>query len=166
MGEIPWLILMAILYWWVQYSGCGEDRPLESRNRPSAIWRQLLGSSAVVWYVMSLDSLNWAIWMRFIGWYWYQSFIDGSNVWGVNRTDAWGPEMDQPPLGGSYFGRRVIQNNSVYIIVLRATAYIDCDGAPHVNPLSVGLIFVVCIGLKLEVRKFIIGNLNPAIWTR
>ena len=42
------------------------------------------------------------LWVRFHGWYWYQSFIDGSNIWGVDRTDPWGPEMDHPPLGRSY----------------------------------------------------------------
>ena len=42
------------------------------------------------------------LWVRFHGWYWYQSFIDGSNIWGVDRTDPWGPEMNHPPLGRSY----------------------------------------------------------------
>ena len=42
------------------------------------------------------------LWVRFHGWYWYQSFIDGSNIWGVDRTDPWGAEMDHPPLGRSY----------------------------------------------------------------
>ena len=51
---------------------------------------------------MCPDSLNWALWVRFHGRYWYQSFIDGSNIWGVDRTDPWGPEMDHPPLGRSY----------------------------------------------------------------
>ena len=32
----------------------------------------------------------------------YQSFIDGSNIWGVNKTDPYGPDMDHPPLGRSY----------------------------------------------------------------
>ena len=88
--------------------------------------QQLFGSSAAVWYVMCLDSifgvwigptlnigtgsmgvmcldsLNWTLWVRFHGRYWYQSFIDGSNIWGVDRTDPWGPEMDHPPLGRSY----------------------------------------------------------------
>ena len=75
---------------------------LGTRNVPSAIGPQLFGSSAVVWYVMCLDSLNWALWLRFHDRYWYQSFIDGSNIWGVDRTDPWGPEMDHPPLGHRY----------------------------------------------------------------
>ena len=102
MGEIPWSILISILHRWVQYLGCGSDRPLGSRNGPSAIGPQLFGSSAVVWYVMCPDSLNWALWVRFHGRYWYQSFIDGSNIWSVDRIDPWGPEMDHPPLGRSY----------------------------------------------------------------
>ena len=88
-------------YWYqsfigVQYLGCGQDRPLGSRNGPSAIGPQLFGSSAVVLYVMCPDSLNWALWVRFHGRYWYQSFIDGSNIWRVDRT------LDYPPLGRSY----------------------------------------------------------------
>ena len=63
---------------------------------------QLFDSSAVEWYVMCLDSLNWTLWVRFYGRYWYQSFLDGSNSWGVHWTDPWGPEMDHPPLGRSY----------------------------------------------------------------
>ena len=51
---------------------------------------------------MCPDYLNWTLWMRFHGRYWYQSFIDGSNIWGVDRTNPWGPEMDHPPLGRSY----------------------------------------------------------------
>ena len=71
-------------------------------NAPSSIGPQLFGSSTVVWYVMCIDFLNGTLWVRFHGWYWYQSFIDGSNIWGVDRTDPWGPEMDHPPLGRSY----------------------------------------------------------------
>ena len=51
---------------------------------------------------MCLDSLNGTLWVRFHGWIWYQSFIDGPNIWAVDRTDPWGPEMDHPPLGRSY----------------------------------------------------------------
>ena len=51
---------------------------------------------------MCIDFLNGTLWVRFHGWCWYQSFIDGSNIWGVDRTDPWGPEMDHPPLGRSY----------------------------------------------------------------
>ena len=75
---------------------------LGSRNRPSAIGPQLFGSSAVVWYIMCIYSINWALWVGYHGRYWYQSYIDGSNIWSVDRTDPWGPEMDHPPLGRSY----------------------------------------------------------------
>ena len=51
---------------------------------------------------MCLDLLNWALWARFHGRYLYQSFIDGSNIWCVHRTDPWGPEMDHPPLRRSF----------------------------------------------------------------
>ena len=73
-----------------------------SRYGPSTIGPQLCGSSAVVWYVMCIDSINWALWVVYDGRYWYQSFIDGFNIWGVDRTDPWGPGMDHPPLGRSY----------------------------------------------------------------
>ena len=29
-------------------------------------------------------------------------YIDGSNVWGVERTDPLGPKMDHPPLDCSF----------------------------------------------------------------
>ena len=121
MGEIPWSILISILHRWVQYLGCGLDRPLGSRNGPSAIGPQLFGSSAVVWYVMCPDSLNWALWMRFHGRYWYQSFIDGSNIWGVDRTDPWGPEMDHPPLGRSYLVVVPSYESSCYMALISVT---------------------------------------------
>ena len=74
---------------------------LGSRNRTSDTGPQLFGSSPVVWYVKWLYSLNWALWVRFHGLYWYQAFSDGSNIWGVDRTDPWGPEMEHPQLGRS-----------------------------------------------------------------
>ena len=114
MGKIPWPILISILHRWVQYLGCGKDRPLRSRNGPSVIGPQLFGSSAVVWCVMCLDFLNWALWVRFHGRYWYQSFIDGSNIWGVDRTDPWGPAMDHPPLGRSY----LVVESSCYMALI------------------------------------------------
>ena len=50
MGEIPWLVLISNLHGWVQYLGCGQDRPLESRNGPSAIGPQLFGSRDLLLY--------------------------------------------------------------------------------------------------------------------
>ena len=66
---------------------------------------------------MCLDSLNWAQWVRFLDRYWYQSFIDGSNIWGVDRTDPWGPEMDHPPLGRSY----LVVESSCYMVLIIVT---------------------------------------------
>ena len=63
---------------------------------------QLFGSSANVWYVMCIDFLNGTLWVRFHGWYWYQSFIDRSNIWRVDRTEPSCPELNHPPLGRSY----------------------------------------------------------------
>ena len=94
--------LILILNQWVQYLGGVKDRPLGSRNGPSGIGPQLFGRSAVVWYVKCLVSLNWTLWVRFHGWYWYQYFIDRSNIRGVGRTDPWGHEKDHPPLCRSY----------------------------------------------------------------
>ena len=83
---------------------CGVDscQTLGSRNVPSTIGPQLFGRSTIVWYVMYLDSLKWTIWVIFHVLYWYQSFIDGSNICCINRTDPWDPEMDYPSLGRSY----------------------------------------------------------------
>ena len=64
---------------------------------------QLFGSSAVLLYVMWLDSFYLALWVIFAIYYWYQSFTDGSNSWGADRTDPCGPIMDHPPLGRSKF---------------------------------------------------------------
>ena len=96
-----------------------------SRNGPSAIGPQLFGSSAVVWYVMCPDSLNWTLWVTFHGRYWYQSFIDGSNIWGVDRTDPWGPEMDHPPLGRSY----LVVESSCYMAMFIVTWEINSSAA-------------------------------------
>ena len=116
MGEIPWSILISILHRWVwigptlgvQYHW-GVDRTDPwgpSRNGPSAIGPQLFGSSAVVWYVMCP---KWTM-ILLTGLYGWDSMVDidinpssiGSNIWRVDRTDPWGPEMDHPPLGRSY----------------------------------------------------------------
>ena len=102
MGEILWSIFISFRHRWIQLLGCGLDRPFGWRNGPFATGAELFGSSTVVWYVMCPDSLNWALWGRFHGRYWYQSFIDESNICGVDRVDPWGPEMDHPPLGRSY----------------------------------------------------------------
>ena len=63
MGEIPWSILISILHRWIQYLGCRSDRPLGSRNDLPSLGRSYLVVVPFVWYVMCLDSLNWALWV-------------------------------------------------------------------------------------------------------
>ena len=128
MGEIPWSILIWILLRWVQYLGCGEDRTLVSRNGPSAIGPQLFVSSSVVWYVMCIDSLNWVLWVVFHGLYWYQSFIDGSNIWGVDRTDPWCPKMDHPPFGPQLFGSSAVVWYVMCLYYLNLTLWVRFHG--------------------------------------
>ena len=151
MGEIPRPILISILLRWVQYLGCGWDRPLGSRNGPSAIGPQLIDSKDFVWYVMCIDFLNGTLWVRFHGWYWYQSFIDGSNIWGVHRTDPWGPKIDHPPLGRSYLVVVPLYDMSCVLILLTApygwVSMADID----INPKSMGPIFGVWLGPTLGV---------------
>ena len=83
-------------------SGVCIGPPLVSRNAPSAIGLQLSGSKVAALCVMRLVSLNCALWVRFHGWYCYQSFIDGSNIRGVDKTGHWGPDMDHFLFGRSY----------------------------------------------------------------
>ena len=122
---IDWTII------WVVY----RTDPLGSRNGPSAIGPQLFGSSAVIWYVMSLYSLNGTLWVRFDGWYWTQSSIDGSNIWVVDKTSPLGPDMDHPPLGRGYLdpgSPRTI----VYFKLFSERQPIDEIGwvTPYINP--------------------------------
>ena len=164
MGEIPWPIFISILHRWVQYLGCGYDRTLGSRNGPSAIGPQLFGSSAFVWCVICVDFLKGILWVRFHGRYWYQSFIDGSNIWGVDRTDPWGPEIGHPPLGRSYLVVEPSYDMSCDFILLIGLygwdSMIDVDN----NPSSMGPIFWVWIGPTLGVRKWNIRHWAAAIW--
>ena len=139
-------------------------RPLGSRNGPSAIGPQLFGSSAVVWYVMCPDSLNWALWVRFNGRYWYQSFIDGSNIYGVNKTDHWGPEMDNPPLGRSYLVVVPSYDMSCALILLTGLYGRDSMLDIDINRSSMGPIFGMWIGPTLWVPKWTIRHWAAAIW--
>ena len=165
MSLIPRPILISILHRWVQYLGCGYDRPLGSRNGPSAIGPQLFCSSgALVWYVMCFDSLNWTLWVRFHGLYWYQSFIDGSNIWVVDKTDPWGPKMDHAPLDRSYLMVVPSYDMSYALIFLRGFYGIDCKADIDINPSSMGPIFGVWIGPNLGVPKWTIRHWAAAIW--
>ena len=144
--------------------GVDRTNTLGSRNGPSAIGPQLFGSSAVVWYVMCPDYLNWTLWVRFHGRYWYQSFIDGSNIWGVDRTDPWGPEMDHPPFGRSYLVEVPSNDMSCALILLTGLYGWDSMVDIDINPSSMGPIFGVWIGLTLRVPKCTIRHWAAAIW--
>ena len=89
--------------------------------------------------------------MRFHGWYSYQSFIDGSNIWGVDRTDPWGPEMDHPPLGRSYLVEVPSYDMSGSLILLNGHYGWDSMAGIDINPSSMGPIFGVWIGPTLGV---------------
>ena len=164
MGEIPWLMLIPLLHHGVQYLECRWDRPLGYRNGLSVIGPQLFGSSAVVCYVMCLDSLNWVLWVRFHGWYWYQSFIDGSNIWGVDRTDPWGPEMDHPPLSRSYLVTVPSYDMSSALIFLAGLYGLDFMAGIDINPSWMVPIFGVWIASTLGVPKWTIRHWATAIW--
>ena len=129
-----------------------------------AIGPQLFGSSAVVWYVMCLDSLNWALWVRFHGRYWYQSFIDGSNIWGVVRNDPWGPEMYHPLLGRSNLVVVPSYDMSCALILLTGLYGWDSMVDIDINPSSMGPIFGVWIGPTLGVPKWTIRHWAAYIW--
>ena len=124
---------------------------LEVSKWPSAIGPQLFGS-----YVMYLDSLNWALRVRFHGRYWDQSFIDGSNIWGVDRTDPWGTKMGHPPLGRSYLVAMPSHDMSCALILLTGLYGWDCMAYIDINPSSMGPIFGVWIGPTLGVPKWTI----------
>ena len=144
MGDIPWLVLISILHQWVQYLGCGWDRPLGSRNGTSGIGPQLFNRSALVWYVRCLYSFNWTLLVRIHGWHWHQSSIDGSNIWGVDRTDPWGPAMRRPPLGSSYLVVMPSLDMSGALIFLIGLYGWDSMAGIDINPSSMGPIFRGC----------------------
>ena len=121
--------------------GCGKDRTLGSRNGTSGIGPQLFNRSALVWYVRCLNSFNWTLLVRIHGWHWYQSFIDGSNIWGVDRTDPWGPEMSRPPLGSSYLVVMPSHDMSGALIFLTGLYGWDSMDGIDINPSSMGPIF-------------------------
>ena len=90
---------------------------------------------------MCLDSLNWALWVRFRGRYLYQSFIDGSNIWGVYRTDHWGPEIDHPPSGRSNLVVVLSYDMSCVLILLTGLYWWESMADIDINPSSMGPIF-------------------------
>ena len=110
----------------------------------------------------ALILLNGTLWVRFHGRYWYQSFIDGSNIWGVDRTDPWGPEMDHPPLGRSYLVVVPSYDMSCALILLTGLYGWDSMVDIDINPSSMGPIFGVWIGPR--VPKWTIRHWAAAIW--
>ena len=164
MGYISWPILISILHRMVQYLGCGQDRPLGTLNGPSTIGPQLFYSSAVVWDVMCLHFLNWDLWARFHGQYWNQYFIDGSNIWGVYKTDPWGPEMDHPLLGRSYLLVVPSYEMQCALIILTGLNGWDSMADIDINPSPMGPLFDVWIGPTLGVLKWTIHHWATAIW--
>ena len=114
--------------------------------------------------VMCPDSLNWTLWMRFHGRYWYQTFINGSNIWGVDSTDPWGPEMDHPPLGRSYLVAVPLYDMSCALILLTGFYGWDSMVDVDINPSSNGQIFGVRIAPTLGVPKWTIRHWAAAIW--
>ena len=108
--------------------------------------------------------LNEILWVKFHVWYRYQSFIDGSNILGVDRTDPWGPEIDHPPLGRSYLVVVPLFDMSCVLILLAGLYGWDSTADIDINPSSMGPIFGVWIGPTLEVPKSTIRNWAKAIW--
>ena len=164
MGEIPWPILISILHRWDQFLGCGQDLPLGTRNWPSAIGPQLFGSSAVVWYVICVDFLNGILWVRFHGRYWYQYFIDWSNIWGVDRTDPLGPDIDHPPLGRSYLVVVPSYGMSCDFILFIGLCGWDSMADIDINLSSMGPILGLWIGPTPGDPKLTICHWAAAIW--
>ena len=113
---------------------------------------------------MCPDSLNWTLWVRFHGRYWYQSFIDGSNIWGVDRTDPWGPEMDHPPLGRSYLVVVPSYDMSCALIFLTGLYGWDSMVDIDINPSSMGPIFGAWIGPTIGVPKWDHPPLGPQLF--
>ena len=127
--------------------------------------------SILICHVPRHDSLNWALWVRYQsyhrwvhGRYWYQSFIDGSNIWSVDRIDPWGPEMDHPPLGRSYLVVVPSYDMSCALILLTGLYGWDSMVDIDINPSSMGPIFGVWIGPTLGVPKWTIRHWAAAIW--
>ena len=90
---------------------------------------------------MCLDSLNWTLWVRFHGRYWHQSFIDGSNTWGVDKNETRGPEMDHPPLGRSYLVVVPSYDMSFALLFLAGLYGLDFMADIYINPSLMGPIF-------------------------
>ena len=94
----------------------------------------------------------------------YQSFIDGSNIWGVDMNDPWGPEMIHPPFGRSYLVVVPSYDMSCDFILLIGLYGWDSMADIDINPSSMGPICGVWIGPTLGVPKWTIRYWAAAIW--
>ena len=90
---------------------------------------------------MCLDSFNWVLLVRFHGRNWYQSFINGSNIWIVDRTEPWVPEMDHLSLGRSYLV--IVPSYDMSCALILLTGLFGCDSMADIdiNPSLRGPIF-------------------------
>ena len=85
-------------------------------------------------------------------------------MWGVDRTDPWGPEMDHPPLGRSYLVVVLSYDMSGALILLTGLNVWDSMAGIDINPSSMGPIFGVWIGPTVGVPKWTIRHWDAAIW--
>ena len=90
--------------------------------------------------------------------------MDGSDIWGVDRADPWGPEMDHPLLGRSYLVVVPLYDMSRVLILLTGLYGWDSTADIDINPSSMGPIFGVWIGLTPGVPKWTIRHWAAAIW--
>ena len=68
-------------------------------------------------------------------------YFDGSNIWGVDRTDPWGSEMDHPPLVRSYLVVVPSYDMSCALIFLTGLYGWDSMADIAINLSSMGPIF-------------------------
>ena len=71
----------------------------------------------------------------------------------MDRNDPWGPEMDHPPLGGSYLVVVPSYDVSCALILLTELYGLYFMAEIDINPSSMGPIFGVWIGPTLGVPK-------------
>ena len=96
---------------------------------------------------------DWTLWVRIHVWYLYQSFIDGSNIWGVDGTYPWGLEIDHPPLGRCYLAEVPSYDMSSALFLLTGLYGWDSSAGIEMSPSWMGPIFRVWVGPTLGARK-------------
>ena len=94
--------------------------------------------------------------MRLHGWYWNQSFIDGSNNCGAHRTHPWGSLTDHPPFCPSNLVVVLSYDISFSLILLRGHYGLDLMDDIKINLSSMGLIFGMWMGPNLGLPKWTI----------